>query len=124
MNERPFLRRLSRALASFVAGFEMLFTGRRFVDPRDFGAVGDGIADDTAALQSALDLGHSLRGGRDIYRITDTLVVRNGSAIKGVRFAPSFSLISRSTLTVAPGSHGVVIKDNIITGARVLPTAA
>lgn len=47
---------------------------RDFVSPWDYGAVGDGVADDTEAWQKALDTGRAVmdtHGGR--YRLTDTL---------------------------------------------------
>ena len=52
---------------------------RQPVNVRDFGAVGDGSADDTKALQSAID--HAFATGANChlpggtYRITDTIVV-------------------------------------------------
>ena len=45
-------------------------------NPQDFGAVGDGVMDDTEALQHALDAGNGtllLRKG--IYRITKPVVL-------------------------------------------------
>jgi hypothetical protein len=43
---------------------------------RDFGAVGDGQADDTAAIQKAVDAGQgSIRFPRGVYRITRPIVV-------------------------------------------------
>ena len=45
-------------------------------DARDFGAVGDGRADDTQALQHALETGDgTLQLGRGVYRLTATLRV-------------------------------------------------
>lgn len=44
---------------------------------RDFGALGDGQADDTAAIQQAVDAGGGqIRFGRGVYRITKPILVR------------------------------------------------
>jgi len=53
------------------------------VTPTRFGAIGDGVADDTAAVQSALDTGRvvQLEGGR--YRITRRLDVPAGGGVSG-----------------------------------------
>jgi hypothetical protein len=52
------------------------------VSVKDFGAVGDGVADDTAAIQAALDAGFgTVYFPAGTYRITDTLYTR--SNIKG-----------------------------------------
>jgi hypothetical protein len=50
----------------------------------DFGAVGDGIADDTDALQDALDTGQPVSVPVGVYRITDTVDLRSGSELSGV----------------------------------------
>ncbi|NLI00161.1 MAG: hypothetical protein GX446_11810 [Chthonomonadales bacterium] len=59
----------------------------RSVNARDFGAKGDGIADDTAAIQQALD---SIKGASGVvhlpagqYRIKGTLVVPDGGTLLG-----------------------------------------
>ena len=42
----------------------------------DFGAIGDGVADDTDAVQAAVDAGWgSVRFEKGIYRLTKTIVV-------------------------------------------------
>lgn len=51
------------------------------VDPRDFGAVGDGITKDTAALQEALDACSAAGGGR--------VVVEHGTYLTGTLFLRS-----------------------------------
>lgn len=57
------------------------------LDPASFGAVGDGITDDTGAIQQALDA--AATGGRVVvlrpgsYRITDTLRVPQGVCLSG-----------------------------------------
>ena len=71
----------------------------RSANVRDHGAVGDGIADDTAAIQKALD---SVRGAPGVvhmpagkYRITATLLVPDGSTLigEGVRWENSATQI-------------------------------
>jgi hypothetical protein len=44
------------------------------ITPQHFGAVGDGVADDTVAVQTALGAGFPLNWGNLIYRITSPLV--------------------------------------------------
>jgi hypothetical protein len=72
-----------------VVSYEPGFTGsvattvqtklRESVSVKDFGAVGDGVTDDTAAIQAAIDAcettNQSLLGNAGTYLITDTLVI-------------------------------------------------
>ncbi len=50
---------------------------------REFGAVGNGKADDTAALQRALDTCQAVYLPQGTYRVTDTLFLREGGALFG-----------------------------------------
>lgn len=54
------------------------------VSVRDFGAVGDGVADDTTAFQSALAAHAAVFVPAGTYRITGTLVLGNGQSLFGV----------------------------------------
>ena len=45
-------------------------------DVKKYGAVGDGRADDTAAIQRAVDLGGSVKFPDGVYRITETITVK------------------------------------------------
>jgi hypothetical protein len=60
------------------------------VNVKDFGAVGDGVADDTIAIQSALNYCYSTGGGivhlpptGNAYRITDSLTIDFGVVLQG-----------------------------------------
>ena len=48
------------------------------VNVKDFGAVGDGVTADTAAIQAALDSGNKVIGTKGAYRVTAPLILPNG----------------------------------------------
>ena len=83
------------------------------VSVKDYGAVGDAVADDTAAIRAAIDaaLGKelTLRAGKivvpkGIYRITDTQTIAQASAVvEGVGWSSSLA-------TLGPGVRGSVLK--------------
>ncbi len=52
-----------------------------FVSVKDFGAVGDGVADDTAAIQDAINTGKSVFFPNGKYRITSGLTLVSGSRL-------------------------------------------
>lgn len=58
-----------------------------FVTPEMFGAIGNGVTDDTQALQTAINYaktnGYTLILNATTYKITDTLDIPSGSRIKG-----------------------------------------
>ena len=79
-----------RTLSEYIHGR----TG--FYGVGDFGAVGDGVADDLAAIQSAIDAARANGGGivaipAGIYAISAPLSLKDGVSLRGVRPAPTFT---------------------------------
>lgn len=63
-------------------------TGLNIVTPKQFGAVGDGEADDTAAVQAALDAAGMVYFPAGRYKVTSPLVVSKPCVIKMFRQYP------------------------------------
>ncbi|MDB4793782.1 right-handed parallel beta-helix repeat-containing protein [Pirellulaceae bacterium] len=80
-------------------------------DVRDFGAVGDGIQDDTAAIQHAVDDGDGVvEFGRGNYRISKTIVVQSKScgriAICGKGGTAKIMMWGEGPAISLEGTHG------------------
>jgi len=52
------------------------------VSVKDFGAVGDGVTDDTSAIQAALDAGKPVVASKGDYRVTSPLILPNNLDLK------------------------------------------
>ena len=76
---------VARAVASLEEGYEKVFeaVAEKFVTPQMFGAIGDGEANDTEALQQTLNSGYAVTLTPGIYRTTETLRVPKGCRITG-----------------------------------------
>ena len=70
---------------------------------RDFGATGDGVTDDTAALQQAADRGGEIRFARGTYRITATITID----LDRVRCT---SVVADGTATIRMAGAGPALK--------------
>jgi hypothetical protein len=89
---------------------------RDTVSVRDFGAVGDGVTDDTAAIQAFLDLGIPGILPAGTYLTTDELVFKHGSRLFGMGnwsgVASTFSTqgVSRILYDGAGGANSCIVR--------------
>ena len=102
--------------------------GEIVLNARDMGALGDGLADDTAALQAALDAS----AGRDVfiphgqYRITSTLQVPSGGVVRGENGTVIVNDANLSTMINVVGNVGPArqLATPVGTNDRTITTAA
>lgn len=60
-------------------------TGTDYINVKDYGAVGDGVIDDTAAIQAAIDTGYKKIGiPRGTYKVTSSLTLTSQQELWGV----------------------------------------
>ena len=84
-------------------------SGKPFADVRDFGAVGDGAADDTTAIQAALNTGLDVfvPGTSAYYRITSELTMQSDQHIFGEGAKSQIRQVTAAqNVLVAFGKHG------------------
>lgn len=75
------------------------------ISVKDFGAIGDGVADDTVAFQRALTASKSVFVPKGIYRITSTIVLGDGQSLVGVGDASELRTTLSITLIQIGGSY-------------------
>jgi hypothetical protein len=61
------------------------FSAASFVTPQQFGAVGDGITDDTAAIQQAMTASKAVYFPDGLYKVTSTLTGQAGQVLIGTQ---------------------------------------
>lgn len=79
------------------------------VSVKDFGAVGDGVSDDTAAIQYALNSGYGIYFPKGTYIITSQITIPSNSNITG---EGPLSVIKRGASTTAPANNSFIINTN------------
>lgn len=83
-----------------------------FVTPQDFGAVGDGVTDDTAALQRAFNRGGVIRGSGQYY-VTNTLNLISNTVLEDL------NIIAGPAANFTPQSHLPLVFGNIVNSITV-----
>jgi parallel beta-helix repeat protein len=91
-----FVGSVSSATALATGSTTARTLANRFADVtnvKDFGAVGDGVADDTAAIQAAVNFGRTVIVPYGTYKLTNTIVLSSGySSIIGNGRMPFFKI--------------------------------
>ena len=78
---------------------------KEHISVKDFGAVGDGVADDTLAFQKALNASKAVFVPAGSYRIISTLEINNGQSLIGVGDASEIKTTLPITLIQVGGSY-------------------
>jgi hypothetical protein len=119
--------------------FEFPALGLAFVSVKDFGAVGDGVHDDSAAIQSAIDAnagtGVSVWFPAGVYKIATPIALLNASDTSiwmgpGVTLlstiTPGFASVNRTIFYAAQPTTGAatVLSANAVVGSNIIHTVA
>jgi hypothetical protein len=98
---------LTKATYSMISG--------AWINVQDLGAVGDGVADDTAAIQAALNADGDVWFPKGTYKITASLVLKGTKRIVG----ESTTTTIRNQVRIAPsGNFPAFINDTVIKGQQ------
>ena len=97
--------------------------GDLVVNVRDFGAVGDGVADDTAAFNAACAAAKAVLVPAGTYKILSTVTIPDGCELRGAgRKASVLATSGNYTALTTVGGEGQAIRDikitNSFTGTR------
>jgi hypothetical protein len=106
-----------------LSGYDLQFASNIYVTPEAFGAIGDGVTDDTAAIQAALNAGIVTPTPGASYLITESLVIPNGGGIVGVgrtaRFIMDSTGFNHTSELFAtrfdPNAVGIIVKGGLTT---------
>ena len=92
------------------------------VSVKDFGAAGNGVTDDTAAIQAALDVGGVVEIPTGTYNISTTLSVGQNTMIRGVGWNNSIINYSGDTSAVQIAGNNVFLT-NLLVNCTGTPTS-
>lgn len=124
----------TRSKTNVVSSINSVYDSLIYINVKDYGAVGDGTTDDTAAIKDAIDV-LNVKGGvlyfpQGRYKITDTLNITHlGSCVKGeteqgtyiLQYADKTALHfgngSTPTISYRVENIGIVCMSNTITSA-------
>lgn len=99
---------IAKAFTNLVEGYEKCFdaVSKLHVTPQMFGAVGDGVADDTEAFQKMLESGTKVFVPEGTYFLSSTLVLKQNASLTGANR-------NTTVLKFADGVNGVQINHSV-----------
>lgn len=101
---------------------------RESVSVKDFGAVGDGVADDTAAIQAALDASKNVLFPAGTYKISASLIFKNNHYIhgdsKGGLAGISRIIVNGAIAAFKSGTQGVTAVSHVVLENLTINNAA
>lgn len=131
-NETGVIGSTNASLVSYTAGFTGAVAQtvqtklEQYVSVKDFGAVGDGVTDDTAAIQAALDYcetsGAQIYGNQGTYLITSTLVIKCSGDMSSMFIEADATLFSPA-IRVGPNTAAQYLFDADIKLPKITNTA-
>lgn len=86
------------------------------VYPEWFGAVGNGVSDDSRAIQKGIDMGSSVTLSSKTYKITHPLILKVGCTLQGNGWNTTIKAIKCNALESSKTCTGVLIRDLRIEG--------
>ncbi|NIA04178.1 MAG: hypothetical protein GWP09_02400 [Nitrospiraceae bacterium] len=91
---------------------------------KDFGAIGDGIADDTAAIQKAIDIGKRIYIPKGVYIISSNLTVNNDNVIIEGEGWNTIIKVNNDNVTEAFNLSGdsIIIRNLVVNGNKGILT--
>lgn len=88
-----------------------------FVTPEMYGAVGDGVTNDAAAIQLAVDSGFPVMFGQKTYVVTSTVTIPSGSKIMGSGQASIVRTSSNIPIFTITNNDNITITDLLFIGS-------
>jgi hypothetical protein len=101
---------IARAFANLEEGYERTHAAvaERFVTPQMFGAIGDGEADDTEAIQTAIDSGYDVFFPAGTYYTSSSITIAESKRIFGV--GDKSVLKSSADVALITTTKGIVVE--------------
>ena len=119
-SERPVQNQvIARAFANLQAGYQATHdaVAEKFVTPQMFGAMGDGVADDTEAINKALEYANSKQRSvifpKGDYLVTQPIIIPSGMDVSGIN-----AVICKSNETTTEVNGAAVNTVLLLTGSK------